>query len=62
MAVGGRKNCISINIVGGNGSLAENLRENNYIFTLIDYFARYAIAIFFPINHFLKIISVVLLI
>ena len=45
MAVGGRGDCVSIDIVGGKGSLPEDFRGNNYILTILDYFTRYAIAI-----------------
>ena len=45
MAVGGRGDCISMDIVRGKGSLPETPRGNNYILTIIDCFTRYAIAI-----------------
>ena len=48
MAVGGRWDCVSIDIVGGKGSLPDTPRGNNYILTIIDCFTRYAIAISHP--------------
>ena len=48
MAVGGRGDCVSINIVGGKGSLPETPRGNNYILTILDCLTRFAIAIPLP--------------
>ena len=45
MGVGCRGDCVSMDIVGGKGSLSETLRGNNYILTIIDCFTRYAVAI-----------------
>ena len=44
MAVGGLGDCVSMDIVGGNGSFTETPRGNNYILTIRDCFTRYAIA------------------
>ena len=44
MNVGGRGDCVSMDIVGGKGSLPETPRGNNYILTIIDCFTRYAVA------------------
>ena len=48
MAVGGRNDCVSMELVGSKGSLPETPGCNNYIFTIIDCFTRYAIAIVLP--------------
>ena len=48
MAVGGRGDCVSMDIVGGKGSLPETPRGNNYSLTIIDCFTPYAIAVPLP--------------
>ena len=45
MNVGGRGDCVSMDIVGGKGSLPQTPSSNNYILTIIDCFTRYAVAI-----------------
>ena len=59
MAVGGRGDCVSIDIVGGKGSLCETPRGNNYILTIIDCFTRYAIAVPLPDQSSSVIISAI---
>ena len=60
MVVGGRGDCISMDIVGGKGSLPETPKSNNYILTIIDCFTRYAIAIPFPDQSSSIIISAII--
>ena len=48
MAIGGRGDCVSMDIVGGKGSLPVTPRGNNYILTIIDCFTRYAIVVPLP--------------
>ena len=45
MFVAKRGNCIEIEIVGGNNSLFLTPKKHNYIFSIIDCFTRYAIAV-----------------
>ena len=59
MAVGGRGDCISMDIVGGKGSLPETPKCNNYILTIINCLTRYAIAIFLPDQSSSVIISAI---
>ena len=47
MEVGGRGDCIAMDIVGGQDSLPDTPKGHKYILTIIDCFTRYAIA--FPI-------------
>ena len=61
MAVGGRGDCVSMDIVGGKGYLPENLRGNNYILTIIDCFTRYAIAIPLPDQLTSVVISAIII-
>ena len=60
MNVGGRGDCVSMDIVGGKGSLPETPRGNNYILTIIDCFTRYAVAIPLPDQSASVIISAIL--
>ena len=60
MTVGGRGNCVAMDIVAGKGFLPETLRGNNYILTIIDYFTRYAIAIPLPDQSSSVIISAII--
>ncbi len=60
MAVGGRGDCVSMDIVGGKGSLPETPRSNNYIFIIIDCFTRYAIAVPYPDQSFSVIILAII--
>ena len=60
MAVGGRKDCVSMDIVGGKGSLPENHQGNNYIRTIIDCFTRYAIAVPLPDQSSCVVISAII--
>ena len=60
MAVGGRGDRVSMDIVGGKGSFPETLRGNNYILTIIDCFTRYAIAIPLPDQLFSVIILAII--
>ena len=60
MAVGGRGDCVSMDIVGGKGSLPETPKGNNYILTIIDCFTRYAIAIPLPNQSSSVIISAII--
>ena len=46
--VGGRKNCLAMDIVGGGESLPLTPRANKYILTLVDCFSRFALAIPIP--------------
>ena len=48
MEVGGRQDCLAMDIVGGGESLRLTPRANKYILTLVDCFSRYAIAIPIP--------------
>ena len=48
MNVGGRGDCVSMNIDGGHSSLHETPSSNNYILNIIDCFTRYAVAIPLP--------------
>ena len=57
MEVGGRGDCIAMDIVGGKDSLPETPRGNKYILTIIDCFTRYAIAIPIPDQSSSVIIS-----
>ena len=58
MSVGGRGDCVFMNIVGGKGSLSETPLGNNYIF--IDCFICYALAIPLPDQSSAVIISAIL--
>ena len=60
MAVGGRGDCISMDIVGGKGSFPETPWGSNYNLTIIDCFTRYAIAIPLPDQSFSVIISAII--
>ena len=60
MSVGGRGDCVSLDIVGGKGSLPETSKGNNYILTIIDCFTRYAVAIPRPDQSASVIISAIL--
>ena len=60
MAVVGRGDCVSINIVGGKGFFPETRRGNSYILTIIDSFTRYAIAILLPDQSSSVIISAII--
>ncbi len=60
MAVGGRGDCVSLDIVGCMGSLPETPRGNNYILTIIDCFTRYAIAIPLPDQSSSVIVSAII--
>ena len=60
MAVGGRGDCVSMDIVGGKGSLTETPGGNNYILTIIDCFTRYAIAVPLADQSSSVIISVII--
>ena len=60
MNVGSRGDCVSMDIVGGKGSLRETPRGNNYILTIIDCFTRYAVAIPRPDQSASVIISAIL--
>ena len=60
MNVGGRGDFVSMDIVGGKGSLPETPRGNNYILTIIDCFTRYAVAIPLPDQSASVIISAIL--
>ena len=57
MAVGGRGD---MNIVGGKGFLPETHRGNNYFFTIIDCFTRYANPISLSDQSFSVIISAII--
>ena len=48
MEVGGRGDCLAMDIVGGGESLPLTPRANKYILTLVDCFSRYALAIPIP--------------
>ena len=60
MSVGGRGDCVSMDIVVGQGSLPETNMGNNYILTIIDCFTRYAVAIALPDQSASVIISAIL--
>ena len=60
MAVGGRGDCISIDIIGVKGSFPETPRGNNYILTIIDCFTRNAIAVLLPDQSSSVIISAII--
>ena len=60
MNVGGRGDCVFINIVCGRGSLPETPRGNNYILTIFDCFTRYAVAIHLHDQSVSVIISAIL--
>ena len=60
MAVGDRGDCVSMDIVGGKGSLPETPQGYNYILTIIDCFTRYAIAIPLPDQSSSVIISAII--
>ena len=45
MEVGGRGNCLAMDIVGGMNSLPLTPRDNRYILTLIDCLTRFAVAL-----------------
>ena len=45
MKVGGRGDCVAMDIVGGMDSLPQTPRGNRYILTLIDCFRRFAVAV-----------------
>ena len=45
MKVGGRRNCLAMDIVGGMDSLPQTPRGNRYILTLIDCFTRFEVAV-----------------
>ena len=60
MAVGGRGDCVSMDIVGGKSCLPETPRGNNYILTIIDCFTRYAIAIPLPDQSSSVIVSAII--
>ena len=48
MEVGGRGDCLVMDIVGNGESLPLTPRANKYILTLVDCFSRYALAIPIP--------------
>ena len=48
MEVGGRGECIAMDIVGGKESLPQTARANTCILTIIDCFTRFAIAVPLP--------------
>ena len=48
MEVGGRGDCLAMDIVGGGESFPLTPRANKYILTLVDCFSRYAFAIPIP--------------
>ncbi len=60
MAVCGQGDCVSMDIVGGKGSLPETPRGNNYTLTIIDCFTRYAIVIPIPDQLSSVIISAII--
>ena len=45
MEVGGRGDCLAMDIVGGMDSLPQTPRGNRYILTIIDCFTRFAVAV-----------------
>ena len=60
MAVRGLGDCVSMDIVGGKGSLPETPRGNNYVLIIIDCFTRYAIAIPYPDKSSSVIVSAII--
>ena len=60
MDIGGRGECLAMDIVGGQGSLPLTARANRYILTMIDCFSRFAIAVPLPDQSSDSIISAVL--
>ena len=62
MAVGGRGDCVALNIVFSKSFRLETARGNNYILIIIDCFTRYAIAIPFHEQSSSVIISAIILI
>ena len=48
MAVGGRGDCLAMDIVGGKDSFPLSPRGNLYVQTMIDCFTRFAIAVAIP--------------
>ena len=60
MNVGGRGDCVFMDIVGGKGSLPETPRGNNYILPIINCFTHYALAIPLPDQSSSVIISAIL--
>ena len=60
MDIGGRGECLAMDIVGGQGSLPLTARANRYILTMIDCFTRFAIAVPLPDQSSDSIISAVL--
>ena len=48
MEVGGRGDCLAMDIIGGGESLPLTSRANKYTLTLVDCFSRYALAIPIP--------------
>ena len=50
--VGGRGECFAMDIVGGQGSLPQTARANNYYLTMIDCFTRLAVAVPLPYQSF----------
>ena len=57
MFVGGRGDCIAIDIVGGKDSLPLTPRKHKYILSIIDCFTRYAIAVPFSDQSSAVVIS-----
>ena len=45
MEIGGRGDCLAMNIVGGMDFLPQTPRGNRYILTIIDCFTRFAVAV-----------------
>ena len=60
MDIGGRGECLAMDIVGGQNSLPLTARANRYILTMIDCFSRFAIAVPLPDQSSDSIISAVL--
>ena len=60
MDVGGRGECLAMDIVGGQGSFPQTARANTYILTMIDCFTRFAVAVPLPDQSSESIISAVL--
>jgi transposase InsO family protein len=60
MAVGGRGDCLAMDIVGGKDSFPLTPRGNLYILTMIDCFSRYGIAVPLPDQSAEVVISAVL--
>ena len=59
MDMGGRDECLAMDIVKGKGSLQLTARANRYILTMIDCFSRFAIAVPIPDKSSDSIISAV---